>query len=73
MADRTIRAVCSEKPDYFLSTQKGYKRVDFATTAELEESIAGLHSRINEIRRRADALERVLQTREDRNLGLELT
>jgi len=54
-----IRAVCSEKPEHFLSTQKGYKLVKYATDEELAESIADLRSRIKKMDNRAHALEEV--------------
>jgi len=63
MNSRMIRAVCAELPSFFLSTQNGYKRADFATVDEIENSIADLRSRINHIDTRASALESVLVER----------
>lgn len=70
MNARKIRAVCSEYPEHFLSTQKGYKVVREATNDEIEEAIADLRSRIRHMSRRADALDGVLFARRNNDLAL---
>ena len=59
MNNRMIRSVCQEKPEHFLSSQKGYKLTVAATDIELNESIADLRSRIHHMEMRAQALESV--------------
>ena len=57
MNGRLIRAACAEQPGRFLSSQKGYKLVRFATEAEIDESVADLRSRIKHLTARAEGLE----------------
>ncbi len=57
MNGRMIRAACSEQPGRFMSGQKGYMLVEFATIREIEMSVADLRSRSSHLKRRADALE----------------
>lgn len=57
MNERMIRAACAEQPDRFMSSQSGYKLVEFATIREIEISVADLRSRIKHLTRRAQALE----------------
>ena len=68
MNGRMIRAVCAEKPDYFLSSQKGYKLVKYATDEEIGISIADLRSRIRHLEDRAGALECALTQRHHQQL-----
>ena len=68
MNSRMIRAVCSEKPDHFLSTQQGYKLVKYATADEIENAIADLRSRIKHIERRAHALDTALFAKQQGDL-----
>lgn len=68
MPDRKIRATCSEFPEHFLSTQQGYKVVQQATDAEIENAVADLISRATQTRRRAGALEEVLRNRRQKAL-----
>lgn len=63
MNGRMIRAVCAEKPEHFLSSQKGYKLVKYATDEELDIAIADLRSRIRHLDDRAGALELVQSQR----------
>lgn len=63
MPSRAIRAICAEYPDEFLSTQQGYKVVREASDFDIDVAVADLHSRCKHMNRRANALERVLQTR----------
>lgn len=57
MNHRMIRAACAAEPDRFLSSQSGYKLVQFASIAEIDIAVADLRSRIVHIRGRAEALE----------------
>ncbi len=70
MGSRMIRAVCSAYPSRFLSTQAGYKRVEFATDDEIGNAIADLKSRCGHLTRRYTALERVLRERHQAPLNL---
>ncbi|MCK5549091.1 MAG: hypothetical protein KAI41_01005 [Hyphomicrobiaceae bacterium] len=70
MNARMIRAVCTEYPNHFLSTQAGYKRVNDATEEEIENAIADLRSRCQHMQRRADALEGVLRAKYQPGFGL---
>jgi hypothetical protein len=63
MNARLVRAICSEFPEHFISTQRGYSITATATDAQLEEAIADLRSRMKHLNNRASALERVLQDR----------
>lgn len=63
MKHRTIRAVCAAEPKTFMSGQRGYKLVKFATIPEMDRSVADLRSRIAHLRKRADALEDARFTR----------
>jgi len=54
---RLIRAICSEYPQHFLSSQKGYCLVKEASPDDIQHAIADLRSRCREMSRRADALE----------------
>lgn len=58
MEHRTIRAICAEFPTEFLSGQKGYKLVRYATAYEINMAVLDLRSRIKHLRDRAVALER---------------
>ena len=68
MNSRMIRAICSAKPDHFLSTQKGYKLVKFATDSEIEIAVADLRSRMKHLNARASSLEHELLQRSNRRL-----
>ena len=63
MNHRMIRACCEAKPEHFLSGQKGYKLVRYASDAELQHAIADLRSRVKHLNARADSLERAAYTR----------
>jgi len=67
---RTIRAICSEHPAVFLSTQAGYKLVRDATDDEIGNGIADLCSRIQSLAQRAEALQQVIRNRHQAELGL---
>jgi hypothetical protein len=64
MENRMIRAVCQAEPDQFLSSQKGYKLVRYASDEEINESIADLMSRAKHMSERARGLERALTERQ---------
>lgn len=64
MENRMIRAVCQAEPDQFLSSQRGYKLVRYASDAEINESIADLRSRSKHMNERASGLERALMERQ---------
>lgn len=70
MESRKIRAICSQWPDIFLSTQQGYKRVIDATDDEIGNAIADLKSRCGHLTRRYSALEKVLRERHQAPLNL---
>ena len=70
MNNRMIRAVCAEKPEHFLSSQKGYKLVKYATDDEIDIAIADLRSRIRHLDDRAGALEFALTQRHNRQLAV---
>lgn len=70
MESRKIRAVCSFWPHKFLSTQAGYKRVEFATDDEIGNAIADLKSRCAHLTRRYMALDKVLRARHQEVLPL---
>jgi len=71
MISRMIRAVCEEKPNHFLSSQKGYKLVKYATDEEINISIADLRSRMKHLDARASGLESALYERSNGQLQLE--
>ena len=68
MPPRKVRAICSEYPHRFLSTQDGYCLVAEATPAEIENAVADLRSRCAKMTARADKLERALMERTQRDL-----
>ena len=70
MNSRMIRAVCEEKPEHFLSSQKGYKLFKYATDLEIEISIADLRSRMKHLDARASGLENALHARLNGQLDL---
>lgn len=70
MESRKIRAVCSFWPHKFLSTQAGYKRVEFATDDEIGNAIADLRSRCGHLTRRYMALDQTLRNRRQAALQL---
>ena len=63
MDSRLIRACCAEAPDQFISTQKGYRLLRYASDQEVNEAIADLRSRITHLNDRATRLERAAATR----------
>lgn len=63
MNSRMIRAICSEYPEHFISTQRGYSITATATDNQIEEAVADLRSRMKHLDHRAAALERVLNDR----------
>lgn len=65
---RMIRAICESEPDKFISTQKGYKRADLATDAELENARNDLMSRANKMLARAQGVDRVIARRRQPDL-----
>ena len=67
---RIIRAVCESEPDKFISSQKGYKRVDFATDEELEEARNDLMSRASKMLERAQGVDRAIASRKQPELRL---
>ena len=60
MQPRLIRAICTDYPEHFLSTQSGYKLVEDATRPEIQNAVADLRSRCKHMERRASALETIL-------------
>lgn len=70
MNARLIRAICSEYPEHFISTQRGYSITATATDGQLEEAIADLRSRMKHLDNRASALESVLRDRTSRQAAL---
>ena len=71
MNSRMIRAVCSEKPEHFLSTQQGYKLTKYATDEEIDIAVADLRSRIKHLDARASGLEWALTMRHNAQMDLE--
>ena len=70
MQNRMIRAVCTEYPHVFLSTQQGYKMVEHASDAEIRVAVADLRSRIKHMDRRARSLEKTIELRRQQTLDL---
>ncbi len=68
MPNRLIRAVCTEYPSHFLSTQQGYKLTSEASVNEIEVAIADLKSRCRHMQNRANALEGVLLEKKQKGL-----
>jgi len=63
MENRMLRHLSESMPIMFMSDQRGYKLVKFATDAEIESSVHQLESKAKHIQRHATALKAVLDKR----------
>mgnify|MGYP001815685114 CR=1 FL=1 len=52
MENRMIRHLCQVFPGDFISSQRGYKLLEKATDAEIDEAVADLQSRMGHMRAR---------------------
>lgn len=71
MQPRKVRQICSDFPEHFLSTQRGYKCVVEASDAEIEVAVRDLRSRSAHLNRRANALDSVIGSRRQNKMQLE--